>query len=99
MSRYFGVVDDLAYIRSMGDTKPETTIAEPDHIESRLCHIIAEVLAVGTGICNELALIERLRIVKCLLGSIAEFLVCFSLECSQVIEFRCFFGLDLTLDR
>lgn len=79
MSRYLAVVDDLFYIRSMGDTEPEIAVAELSHFKSRLCHIIAEKLAVGTGISDELALIERLRIVKCLLCRVAESLVCFTL--------------------
>ena len=83
----------------MRDTKPEIGITELCHIESRQRHIIIEILAVGTGISDELALIERLRVVECLLCRIAESLVCFSLERSQVIELGRFVGLDLTLDR
>lgn len=79
MSRYLAVVDDLFYIRDMGDTEPEIGITELCNIKSCLCHIIAEILAVGTGISDELALIERLGIVQCLLCRVPESFVCFTL--------------------
>ena len=83
----------------MRDTEPEIGITKLCNIECRLRHIIAEIQAVSTRISDELALIERLRIVECLLRRIAESLVCFSLERGQVIQLRSFIGLDLTLDR
>jgi len=79
MSRYLTVVDDLCNIGSMEDTEPEIGITELCNIKSCLCHIIAEILAVGTGISDELALIERLGIVQCLLCRVPETLVCFTL--------------------
>lgn len=88
MSRYLAVVDDLFYIRSMGDAEPEIAVAELSNFKSSLQHIIAEIPAVGARISDEFALIERLRIVKCLLCRIAESLVCFSLERGQVIQLR-----------
>ena len=63
------------------------------------CHIIRQIPAVGTGICDELTLIKRLRIVKRLLRCIPVSLVCFSLKCGQIIELRSFFGLYFTLYR
>ena len=99
MPRYLSIVDNLRNIGSMRNAKPEIGITELCHIKCRLRHIIAEILAVSTRISDELSLIERLRIVECLLCRIAESLVCFSLKRGQVIELRSFIGLDLTLDR
>ena len=69
----------LSLFGSMRDTKPEIGITELCHIKCRLRHIIAEILAVSTRISDELALIERLRIVECLLRRITERLVRFTL--------------------
>ena len=99
MSRYLAVVDDLRNIGSMRDTEPEVGITELCHIKSRLRHIIGQELTIRARVCNELALIERLRIVERLLCRVTKSLVCFSLERGQVIQLWSFIGLDLTLDR
>ena len=42
----------------MGNTKPEIAVTELRHFKSCLSHIIAEILAVGAGISDELTLIK-----------------------------------------
>ena len=58
MSGDFSIVYDLFYVRSMGYTKSEIAVTELCYFKSSLSHIIAEILAVGTGISYELPLIK-----------------------------------------